>query len=334
MPTRDDVAKLAGVSSATVSRCYNNPNSVSAKKLEIVLKAAAKLKYSPDKNASSLRRSSSGVIAFVEEKIKGLSADRNYSWLYAELICALKNVIDSSPYILQLITIDSPGQLTSLVKNKTCDAIILHDIHNREIIKVAITCGLPVVACWREQNQKINTVSLDEYFGGKMIAEHLLSNNLNKPSHITAMLKTHPACIERFKGFKSVFTNTSIKVIDGKFGIQGGYASAKKLIPHIKNKKIDSIFVVNDMTAIGVIQALSEASVSIPNDVSVVSYGNNPIIDTLPFKLTTVDEQMGEIYSQAARMALDLLKNNLGLRHEWVKPVFVAGQTVRRNYAR
>jgi LacI family transcriptional regulator len=69
--TRDQVAKLAQVSSATVSRVFNNPEAVSPPLREAVLQASQKLGYTPNKAAGMLRRRGTGVIAFVELEKKG-----------------------------------------------------------------------------------------------------------------------------------------------------------------------------------------------------------------------------------------------------------------------
>ena len=102
---------------------------------------------------------------------------------------------------------------------------------------------------------------------------------------------------------------------------------ALKIIEEIKNKVIDSIFVVNDLTAFGVIQALSAEKIRIPEDVSIVGYDNMPYIDSLPFKLTTVETPLFQTYIVAANELLRIIKEG-GKIFKKVVPDIILGDSV------
>jgi DNA-binding LacI/PurR family transcriptional regulator len=329
MPTRDDIARMARVSSATVSRAYNRPEEVSPEKRARIWKTAEKLGYVPDKNASALRRSGSGAIALLEQKKPGLSSDRYYSWLYAEIVRSVKTVIDASPYRLLLLTADTPQDILEFSERAVCDAFLCHGLDDPGMMDAVRKTGLPLVSCWREYNPKISAVQLDEIKGGRKVGVRFAQAGLCRPAHITGHLRALRVCQERLEGFKSAFSGTEIKVMDQELGIRGGYLSTQKLLPDIRTGRIDCLFVVNDLTAIGAVQALSEAGLRIPRDISVIGYGNLPFIDTLPVKLTTVDEQMGAIYARAAQLVLELMKENRLVR-EMVAPGFIEGDSVKR----
>ena len=329
MPTRDDVARLARVSTATVSRAYNDPSLVSPDKQKRILKAAQKLGYVPDKNASALRRSGSGAIALLEQKKPGLSSDRYYSWLYAEVIRSVKAVVDASPFRLLLLTAESKADVRRFTSQGLCDAFLCHGLSDPGLIAAVRKSGLPQVHCWREYNPDINAVQLDEIKGGRMAGDRFKAAGLSRPAHITGVLKKLRVCRDRLSGFESAFPDHDVKVIDQELGIRGGHASAMRLLPDIRSGRVDSVFVVNDLTAIGAMQAFLEAGLRIPRDISVIGYGNLPFIDTLPVRLTTVDEQMSVIYTRAAQIILDLLKENKSV-HETVAPIFVEGDSVKR----
>jgi DNA-binding LacI/PurR family transcriptional regulator len=331
MPTRDDVARLARVSTATVSRAYNDASLVSADKRKRIISAAKRLGYVPDKNASALRRPGSGAIALLEQKKPGLSADRYYSWLYAEVIRSVKTVIDASPFRLLLLSADSAKDVRRFAQQNLCDAFLCHGINDASLIEALVATGLPMVSCWREYNPKINAVQLDEVCGGRMAGERFKAAGLFRPAHITGYLKKLRVCRERLAGFQSAFPGSEVKLIDRELGIHGGHASAKKLLPDIRAGRVDCVFVANDLTAIGAMQAFLESGLRIPRDISVIGYGNLPFIDTLPVKLTTVDEQMSVIYTRAAQIALKLLKENTSI-HETVAPVFIEGESVKRRH--
>ncbi len=330
MPTRNDVARIAGVSSATVSRVYNDQGNVSDEKCKRVLSAAKKIGYIPDKNASSLRRSGSGAIAFLEQSGgNGIAYERYYSWLYAEVIRSVKEVINKSPFNLILLSVSSAKEIKDLVKQNVCDAIICHELSDQSLISAVQGTGIPSVFCYREYNPHLNTVMLDEISGGTIVAERFRAAGVIKPAHITSGMKTSRVCMERWQGFSKIYSENSTRVINGNFGIRGGYESAMQLIPEIKSNKIDGIFAVNDLIAVGVVQALQENRIMIPEQVSVCGYGNIPFIDTLTVGLTTIDEQMSLIYKQATELILKKLKQG-GTFHEFVRPVLMERASVRK----
>jgi len=327
MPTRDDVARLARVSTATVSRAYNNPDSVSPEKVKQIRQAAKKLCYVPDKNASALRRNGTGAIALIETTHAPFFTDRYYAWHYATVLRAVKSVIDKTLYHLLLITVSSPNDIRALVRNRICDAVIAHDFRDVRLMNAVQGIGLPYICAYRNLSPGLNTVYIDEAHGGMLAGQRLVSAGCIKPAHITGSLNSNPVCRDRFTGFQGAFPDTPIKLIDGEIGIHGGYTSAMQLLPHIRSKEVDSLFVVNDLTAIGVFQAFSEAGVRVPQDISVIGYDNLPFIDTLPVKLTTVDISLGAAYQRVSHIILELLKEKRPV-HEPIKPVLVEGETI------
>lgn len=326
MPTRDDVARLAGVSTATVSRVYNTPSSVDPGKVIAVRKAARRLGYVPDKNASALRRSGSGAIALVERRDPWLAGDRIYAWFYARIIRAVKAVIDASPYHLILLTAETPADLKALKERKLCDGFVSHELSDPSLLAAAQKTGLPHVSCWRNYEPGFNTVHVDERRNGKIVAERFLSAGLDAPAHITGRLKTLKVCRDRLEGFESAYPG-AVKVLDHELGIRGGYLSAERLVPSIRAGRIDSVFVVNDETAVGAIQAFTAAGLRIPKDVSVIGNGNLPIIDFLPIRLTTVDECLDVVYGRATEMVLELIREDRRF-NEFVSPKLIEGDSV------
>lgn len=329
MPTRDDVARLARVSTATVSRAWNTPSAVSPDKLRRIRAAAEKLAWVPDKHASALRRSGSGSVAFLEPQAGWPSdKERHYAWFYARIIRAVKTVLDASPWHLLLVTAGTPAEIRALKTQCVCDGIVSHGISDPGLMTAIRRTGLPHVACWRNVDPAFSSVGVDEVHNGRIVGERFLFAGLSKPAHITGELKRLSVCRERLQGFREIFRGRGMPVLDGELGIRGGYDSARKLIPDIRSGKVDSLFVVNDLTAVGALQAFQEAGIRVPEDLSVIGNGNLPVLDTLPVRLTTVDERLDAVYARAAEIVLELLREPRLVR-ELVKPILVEGGSVR-----
>ncbi len=327
--TRNDVARLAGVSTATVSRVFNRPDSVSSDKVRRVREAAEKLGYTPNKFASALRRASSGAILFMEPKPSAssrTSEDRIYQWHNAEILRAAKNVIDESMYHLELYTFTDLKTLKKRLDTEPPAGILTYHISDRKVYREFIKREIPYVISFREYDPSFNISYIDEVYGGRIAGEHLLETGHRKFAHITGALQKNNTCDLRWQGFKKATDNPFL--INGYLGIRGGYESGIKLIPRIRSGKTDSLFVVNDLTAIGVIQAFKENGIRIPEDISIIGYDNLPFIDTLPFRLTTVDICVGPAYTAAAEKLLRSIQTGEKI-HERILPVLVKGESVR-----
>ena len=329
--TRNEVARLARVSSATVSRVYNHPEQVDDATARRVRKAAAKLGYVPDPNASALRRKESGVILFCQPRVEDYRADRYYKWIYADVLLAIISRLEDTPYRLRIQPYTKVEELKSVVQNVQAEAIVAYGVYDVEAAVQLAGMGVPYV-CGHHlygATQGLNVVAVDEFFGGSLAGATLLDAGLRHPAHITGEVDRFNVCQLRWEGFQSAFPGQKIPLINHGLGITAGREAARQLLPLIRSRKIDSVFVVNDLTALGVVQVLIENGVKIPDQLSIIAYDNLPFIDALPVKLTTLDINFGGLY----RTALDLLLRAMRTGEPAAalhRPVLVPGESVRQ----
>ncbi|MBN1669695.1 MAG: LacI family DNA-binding transcriptional regulator [Kiritimatiellae bacterium] len=328
--TRNDIARLAGVSPATVSRVYNRPEVVSKDKVRRVLAAAGKVGYSPNKSASALRRKGTGVILFLERKPGSLSGEaRFYAWFYADILRAVKSIVDETTYQISLYSYASLRDIARIRERNLCDAVICHEMGDAAAARAVRRLGLPYVCCFHTDHlDGFNRCFIDEIHGGGLAAEQFRMTGHRRPAHITGRVEHIRTCRQRWDGFRQGFDGVPVKLIDGELGIQGGYQSGRRLVPDIKAGQIDCVFVVNDLTCVGVVQAFAEAAIRVPRDVSLIAYDNLPFISTLPFKLATIDVSVGKAYREATRLLLKALREPAPIVQA-VRPVFVPGESVQ-----
>ena len=322
---RNYIASKAGVSSATISRVFNDPALVSPEKIEAVLSLSKKYGYTPNKMASALRRKDTGIIAFVENSPKeGGAVGRNFSWTYAFSIKGSQSVIENSMYQMNLVTISSENA-DNFFNKKQCDGIITYNL-NQKYYKRLKDSKIPYVICYREESEDLNVVYIDELYGGFLAGELFKSTGHKKFAHITAGLKTDLTSAERYEGFKKAIGGEPL-LLEGEYGIKGGFDMGMIIAEEVKAKNIDAIFVLNDLTSFGVIHALSAKGIKIPEDVSIIGYDNMPYSESISFKLTTIELPMFETFKIAAEALMNLIKNGGKVRTA-VKPVLIKGDTV------
>jgi DNA-binding LacI/PurR family transcriptional regulator len=326
--TRDAVAARAGVSSATVSRVQNAPDSVSAEKVRRVREAAKELGYIPDKRASALRRAGSGVILFAERGMEGARPeDRYYLWMYADMIKAIQAELEPSAYALSLFTFRKAADIEAL-KARPPDGIILRNAHEPAVMKAFASLGVPCVVCHQGPDLGFTDACvLDEREGGRLAARALLQAGVTRPLHVTGALKTNGVCRERWAGFREGLGPAEARLLDGELGIRGGSDSGSVAADWVKKGLVNGIFIVNDLTAVGVVQELLAEGVRIPQDVKLIAYDNLPFIDTLPIRLATLDIGFGRLYRQAALGLLSRLSGGPPVR-ACLPPLLVPGESL------
>jgi len=332
---RDRVAELAGVSSATVSRVYNNPDRVSEAKKKAVLEAARQLGYAPDKSASALRRKGTGQITLVRFDKNRPWYWGNFpaaKWFYTDVLQGIMDVVDRSMYRLNLKTFRSPADAAGYPWEQECDGVIFYDVDTREEADIAASCPVPsVISHHTSQYENCARCSTDNYHGGLAAGRHLAESGYQRPVFISFLPDRIISSRERCRGFRDAFPRRDVRELLGEPGKEGGYASTRKILKEIRSGEVDSLGVVNDLTAIGVIHCLQDEGLKPGRDVALIGYDNMPLNYVLPFRLATVDLRPTVIYREAAEMLLEILRGGPAAaadRSRVVLPELVTGDSV------
>ena len=328
---RDAVAARAGVSSATVSRAFNAPASVAKEKLRRVLQIARELGYFPDRNASALRRRGTGTILLVMAWRRDDPGDAAsvYGWLYSEAIRSVQELIDPTLFRLQLAVMHPGESLEKILDKYPCDGVLIgHGLINPALARFLRRLDLPYVCCAQtDRYADLNLCYIDEFAGGRLAAATFRARNFTGPAHITWLARKPGVCRARWEGYRAGWEGRPVILQDGEPNIQGGYKSALALAPRIRSGEIDCIFVVNDLTAVGVIYALLEQRIRIPADAALIGYDNLPFIHALPIRLATIDISFGRCYARAVGRLLEIMRAPQPVR-ERIVPAFVPGNSL------
>ncbi len=335
--TRDDVAKLAEVSSATVSRAYNRPSSVSPEKLQRIRAAAKSLGYKPDLNASCLRRKGSGAIllALKAPALEDSSEGRVYRWFYAEALICAQAALDGGSFQLRVGLRKSKEPLKRFLERNPCDGVVLGlGSFREEELKALESMALPHVLCSQMEMASVSSLCyIDERAGGALAAKSLLKAGRKRLAHISGNMADVPVCAARWDGFRerAMKDGPSPLLIDGALGIAGGRESGLKLAPLVKRGEVDGLFVVNDLTAVGVMQGLLEKGVSIPSDLALVAYDNLPFREAAPVGMASVDVSIGRLYGTAVGLMAEILRGEIPegeAKRTAIAPVLVKGPSL------
>ena len=300
--TRDQVAKLANVSSATVSRVFNNPGSVSPPLREAVLQASEALGYTPNKAAGMLRRRGTGVIAFVEFEKEGRPYYwgnlESFDWFFGRSIRGVQQAIKESSWQLRFYKVRTKKELQTIAHH--CDGIIAYDVDTDEEVQLFRGLKVPYVLSHHITTEATSSVVVtDNYYGGVLQAQYLRSQGCTKPLYITGYLDSVAPHKQRLQGFLSLFPDA--KILEIKVGKPEAILPIlDRVIKEQHLGTIDSMAAVNDLT---LFELLLKSGSKLPS----IGYDASPFYRLFSSPLASIDIQSGEIYRKATIELISLI---------------------------
>lgn len=306
MASIDDVARAAGVSTATVSRAMSGRGAVSDAARERVRKAAAELGYVASATAASLASGRSSNVGILTPYI-----DR---WFFAEVIRGAQEELASHGYDVTLYTLGSvPAQrarmLDDFIHRGRVDAFIAIDVS----LTTAEITGLhnlnrPILGVGGAI-AGVRTISIDDTEVVRIAMRHLLELGHTKIALLGGRdddVDVFKVASTRRKTFESVLRQSGIPVLPGTmqfgdFTIPTGYTAARKLLTAAQRPT--AILAASDEMAFGAIIAARELGIDIPKDLSIVGIDGHDLGEF--FGLTTVDQNALGQGRTAATILLD-----------------------------
>jgi len=297
MATSEEVARLAGVSRATVSRALNGSARVSAEARERVHAAITELGYEPDVIAQSLVRQRSCVIAVslfpIDNVLPFSHLGQTSQYFYLSVLENIEREAVSLGYDL-LLPSRSRGQspenyIRSLQTRRIAGAIMLHTTDSR--IQALIRSAIPTVFIDRTgQGSHATYVKSDNMDGARQATEHLLSLGHRRIAFLTGQT-VDLAGMERLLGCQQALTHAGVApdpdlVRQSGWNIDKAYEAARTLLA--ERRDFTAIVAGSDFMAIGILRALTEHGLRVPDDVSLVGFDDVEFSQyTIP-PLTTV----------------------------------------------
>jgi DNA-binding LacI/PurR family transcriptional regulator len=308
-PTLDEVAALAGVSRSAASRAINRSGPVSRTTGEAVERAVRELGYVPNPTARALAtRQSGAVVLAVSHHDSELFADP----FYAHVIAGVSAALERTDLVLMLALADSDlgrARLERILRSRRADGIMLMGLHGDDpLYRLAEKLDLPVVYGGRPLNaEPAWYVDADNRGGARLAAEHLVGTGRRRIATMTGTLDTHVG-LSRLRGFQDGLAVAGLDpglVEIGDFTEASGAAAMTRLLA--AHPDLDAIFAASDSMAVGALRALKAAGRSVPGDVAVVGFDDNPIDRYTSPPLTTVAQPIKQLGREMATMLVSLI---------------------------
>ncbi|NUR77458.1 MAG: LacI family DNA-binding transcriptional regulator [Thermoleophilia bacterium] len=304
-PTIYDVARLAGVSTATVSRALNGTGQIAPATRAMIDDAVAQLGYHPNTAARSLVTRSTQTIALLLPDITNP--------FYAALVSGIQERALETGHTMLLCTTEGDPereeQYLSLLRAKQVDGVLVDGlVLPPDRITRFVREGLPIVCLDRDiDSTLVPLVQVDNRLGARLATEHLLELGHERIGHIAGPPDLGISD-ERIEGYRDALRAAGIAVDPeliavGSFTEEGGYEAARVLSD---KWDLTALFAANDLSAIGALSALVQSGRRVPEEVSVVGFDDLRLSRFTNPPLTTVHQPAGEIARHAAELLLEL----------------------------
>lgn len=303
MVKMSDVAKLANVSKATVSRVLQKPETVKELTRKKVLNAIEQLNYQPNLLARQFRRTETRTLLVVVPTITNN--------VFPQMIGGIDSVANEHGYKVLLGNTDrNPDKTVSFInelKQKQVDGMILLTIPLEEKVITEVAANYPVVLT-SDYNEGLNipTVAIDNISSGRDATEHLIKLGHKRIAHITGPLDISISR-DRLKGYHQAMLQhelelDSLLVQEGDNSYQSGFNQMVKLLA-IENPPT-AVFAANDLMAMGVVKAAKAQGLQVPEDIAVVGFDNIMFSDIFEPALTTIEQPFFEMGKRSMELLL------------------------------
>ncbi|KHF38015.1 LacI family DNA-binding transcriptional regulator [Halalkalibacter okhensis] len=318
MVKRKDVAKLAGVSEATVSRVFNNVTPLREETKRKVLDAAKQLNYYPNAIAQSFAKGKSrniGVIVPFLPKIHLLS-----TYYFSEILSGIGMKLGERDYGL-LLLFQPPNEKKDYVqlfhKQKVDGVIILGSQDTpgeTESLNKLHEQGFPY--CLVNQtfaNFPFHSIDAQHYEGSYAAVSLLVEKGLKRIAFLNGPMRFSNS-YERFAGYKDALKEAGITcssnlLFEGNYSRTSGLKTAEQMANYMS--EIDAVFSANDRMAVGLIHGLSELGYQVGQNYAIIGYDDSDIASLMKPQLSSVRVPLFDMGQQAAEKVLAMLDEGI-----------------------
>lgn len=310
MATIKDVAKLAGVSTTTVSHVINKTRFVAEETSKAVWDAVNQLNYSPSAVARSLKVNTTKSI--------GMIITTSEAPYFAEIVLAVEEHCYRQGYSLFLCNTHNEldkiqNHLDMLIKKRVDGILVMCSEYTKNSLELFTGVNTPMVVMdWGRTNNKTDRFLDNSFNGGYLATRYLIENGHTDIAIISGNLEKTTAKA-RFDGFVKAMNEAKLLVrqewiAEGDFEPEGGYECMNNLLR--LEKLPTAVFCCNDMMALGAMSAIGEKGLSVPQDISVIGYDNIHSSRFFSPPLTTVHQSKSRLGSMALEILLERIQES------------------------
>lgn len=331
-----NLAKELETTAATVSRAFHDSPRISPKMKQAVWDLAKRWDYQPDSAAHQLRTGRSSVIGVIVPRI-----DRHF---FASVICGIESVVHRAGYSVIVAQsnehqADERAAISTMMAKKV-DGMAMSlaaESVSYEHLTSLLGSNIPTVFFDRvPRGLEVSTVNINDHDISQRAVQHLIDQGCRRIAHLAG-----PQGIsvynQRQEGYLNALDRNGIALDESlifadSITTETGIAAAEKILS--MQSRPDAVFAAGDYSAIGLMQRLKERGVSIPQEMAVIGYANEPFDEMVEPSLTSIDQSNMTLGETVASMILRQIETPIDNRtHEQITMdahLIVRGSSVRK----
>jgi len=328
--TIKDIAREANISYSTVSRALSGHPQVNEETRNNILKIANEMGYTPNALAKGLVSKNTYTIGLIISDITNP--------FFAEVAQGVEDCANRYGYQVFLCNsnwnVQREKECLYRLHSSRVDGIVISPASSDSSHIVDSQFNVPIVfAAQKPQSNGCNYVTVDDFKSSTIAVEYLVKLGHRKIAYIGGLLNTNSG-VARFNGYKSTLEKHNIPVIlnnimHGDYTQASGYKLAKELL--LNHELPTAIVAVNDITALGVIQAVEEYGLNVPRDISVIGFDDISFASLDKILLTTIYLPKYGIGEESVELLIQKIQNpkdNEG-KHKILEPKLIVRKTCR-----
>lgn len=301
-PTLEDVARAASVSTATVSRCLNEPGKVSEHTRDRVMDAVEKLRYAPNFGARAIAANRTGMFGAVIPTMENSIFARGIEAFQRALVANKKTmIVASSAYDVD----QEAAQIRTLVARGADGILLIGTDRDPDLYSFLKDREIPVVIAWAISDDPLQSyVGFDNVEAAKALVNKALKLGHRKCAVISARTAMNDRARARVQGTRQAVAESgldpqALTIVETEYSIQCGHDAFVKLS---QNDPVPTLIICgNDVLAVGAIKAAQQFGLRVPDDVSITGFDDIELASVVSPALTTVHvphREMGRIAAE------------------------------------
>lgn len=334
MKTINDVAEMAGVSVATVSKVFNGRKGVSEETRQRVIRIAEELDYFPNHSASQLARGITETIGVVFSMLESKTIQDEY---LIRIINGIFNNAESLGYRILVFTTNTVERnnqnFVQFCRSNNLAGLIIHGLDQDDpqldkLINSEVPCVFIDIDL---SGKKATNISVDNVSACIEVVNILSGLNHHHIAFVSGNLHSSVA-LDRLEGYKKGMNarGLPLHVIESDYSKANAYMLSKNYL--LYHPEITAFFCASDLMAVGVMDACMELGYRVPEDISIIGFDNLSFTQYIKPQLSTVAQNFYEIGNQAVNLLVDIVKGKKVENHNYVPYHIEMRQSTLRNH--
>lgn len=325
MATIKDIAKMAGVSTATVSRIINGKGEAKQETIDRVMKLVEELNYQPNRLAQSLSQRKSDLIGIMVPNLKNP--------FFGELVTCIEET--ATKYGMQILLCDTNDSrekveyfLDAIADNYAFGAVICTlQVTEKDLEKLE-SRGVHTVTVDRSYfNHAYSSVNINQLNGAFIATKHLIEAGSENILFLSGP-QEDVLSLERKKGYQMAVQSQGLAnqyIMYGDYSLETGYQLMNEAFQQFD--KIDGVYASNDLMAIGALRACLDKKLSIPEEIKLIGNDNLSIDDYLEPQLTSLSQKNDQVSELVIKELLSLRNDNSKPKKQTLEPTLIIRKT-------